>query len=254
MSLKERRARRRRWEEARANETRQQRAVRYLYYAFLAFQIVAPFVALWFIAHDFSEQALRIAAFGGFFPALIFLGSIAVVTSLPGNLPRSLILCFVVPLELLGQVFVFGGGVSGYFIEAFAVDYTAALLAFLILSAREGGNVRAILLGVVVGGAGVAMFIEPLGSLYEDAHWAYWVAFAGTLTTAVWTFLQLFAEHGSFATAGAKPGPLTRWANRKWPATFPAPALYNPDTLVTVVVIVGLLLWIVLPLVGQSRP
>ncbi|MGH1344472.1 MAG: hypothetical protein ACRBN8_23125 [Nannocystales bacterium] len=254
MSLKERRAEKRRWQEARANETGAQRAVRFLYYAFLAYQLVAPFVALWFISHDFSKQTQRVAAFGGLLPALIFLGSLPVVTSLPGNLTRSILLCLLVPLELLAQVLIFGGGVPGFFIEGFAVDFTAALVAFLILSLRDEFSARTVILGIVVGGAGVAMFVEPLWKLYRDAHWAYWVGFAVTLLTAMWTFLQLFAEHGTFTTTESPPGPLTRWAQSRWPATFPAPSLYNPDVLVTTAVIAGLVLWIVLPFVGHPHP
>jgi len=253
MSLKERRAKKRRWQEARANETGAQRAVRFLYYAFLAHQLVSPFVALWFISHDFSKQTQRVAAFGGLVPALIFVGSLPVFTSLPGNLTRSIILCLLVPLELLAQVLVFGGGVPGYFIEGFAVDFTAALIAFLFLSLQEEFSVRTLFLGIVLGGAGVAMFVEPLWLLYRNAHWLYWLALAATLATAIWTFLQVIGEHGTFLSEERGPGPVTRWAQKRWPATFPAPSLYNPDVLVTTVVIAGLFLWIALPFAGQPH-
>jgi hypothetical protein len=216
----------------------------------LAFQLVAPFVALWFITHDFGAKARTIATFAGFFPAMVFLGTIPIVTSLPGSLPRALILCFLVPLELLAQVLVFGGGVSGFFVEGFAVDYTAAVVAFVLLSAREGDNLRAVLIGLVVGGAGVAMFVTPLWSLYEGAHWAYWIALTATFATAVWTFVQLFAEHGSFAVRDRAPGPLTRWMHRTWPTKFPAPSLYSPDPVVVTAVIAGVVLWFAVPHIG----
>lgn len=232
-------------------KTLEERVVRVLYFLFLGHQLIVPIAAYWFITHDFETGDRLRAIFVGFFPALVLLGMTPVIVSMPGNLVRAATVTLLVPLELLAQVLLFDGGISAYFVEAFAVELLAASLAIIVMALHDRAALRIILTCLGISSMGLVMVYSPLAALYEGAHWAYWVMVAISILSGAWAFQQVLAEDGPFKALSMRTGPVSRWAEKTFLERFPRVRIKNLDTTASGAVIVGLALWILIPSLGK---